>query len=317
VASVAKLLWESGGNHETLTRSTEAGAAREDTIVNDVGYHFFEALDLKLLAGRVLDREHGDEFIPFNRLPSGKQEVIVIDRALAAALGWRDPNEAVNRVVYFQGIGARVPFRVVGVVENGYPRLVGPNTASNVYDLQPTQAGFPLIRVSREHVARAMKYIDSTWDTLAPKVQIRRKFTDALFNDAYQGFSTVNATLNGLSAFAFLIAIMGLSGLAIHVTTRRRREIGIRKTLGATVRGVVTMLLIDFAKPVLVANLIAWPFAWFVGYQYMDKFTVRGTITLWPFVLSLLITVGVAWASVAAQALRAATVKPANVLYVQ
>jgi len=148
-------------------------------------------------------------------------------------------------------------------------------------------------------------------------VQIRRKFADALFDDAYRGFSTINSTLNGLSAFAFLIAIMGLSGLAIHVTTRRRREIGIRKTLGATAREVVTMLLLDFAKPVLVANLIAWPFAWFVGYQYMDKFTVRGTITIWPFILSLLITVGVAWASVAFQALRAATVKPANVLYVQ
>ena len=79
----------------------------------------------------------------------------------------------------------------------------------NGYDLQPSQAGLPLIRVSREHVAEAGKYIDSTWDRLAPKVQIRRKFTDALFNEAYQGFSTLNATLNGLAAFAFLIAIMG------------------------------------------------------------------------------------------------------------
>jgi putative ABC transport system permease protein len=162
-----------------------------------------------------------------------------------------------------------------------------------------------------------VKYIDTTWDRLAPKVQIRREFMDALFDDAYRNFSRINSTLNGLSAFAFLIAIMGLCGLAIHVTTRRRREIGIRKTLGATVRGVVTMLLIDFAKPVLVANLIAWPFAWFVGHQYLDKFTLRSQITVWPFVLSLLVTVGVAWASVGLQALRAATVKPASVLYAQ
>ena len=82
-------------------------------------------------------------------------------------------------------------------------------------------------------------------------------------------------------------------------------------------RGVVTMLLLDFAKPVLVANLVAWPFAWFVGHQYIDKFTQRSEITIWPFVLSLIVTVGVAWASVAVQALRAATVKPANVLYAQ
>jgi len=77
------------------------------------------------------------------------------------------------------------------------------------------------------------------------------------------------------------------------------------------------MLLIDFAKPVLIANVIAWPFAWFVGQKYMEQFTQRGELTLWPFLLSLVITLGVAWASVGVQALRAATVKPANVLYAE
>lgn len=317
VAAVAQPPWTSGGSHLTFARGPEAGAARDDTIANDVGYHFFAALDLQLLAGRLLDHEHGDEFIPFNQLAPGKRESIVVDRALAAALGWQDPNDAVNKVIYDKDFQSAVGYRIVGVVENGYPRLVGPNTASNAYDLSPSRAGLPLIRISREHIPEAVSYIDTTWDRLAPKVQIRREFMDALFDDAYRNYSRINTTLNGLSAFAFLIAVMGLCGLAIHVTTRRRREIGIRKTLGATVRGVVTMLLIDFAKPVLVANLIAWPFAWFVGHEYMDKFTVRGAITVWPFVLSLLITVGVAWGSVAVQALRAATVKPANVLYSQ
>jgi putative ABC transport system permease protein len=140
---------------------------------------------------------------------------------------------------------------------------------------------------------------------------------DNLFDIAYEQFSDVNKVLNALAGFAFFIAVMGLCGLAIHVTSRRKREIGIRKTLGATVQGVVTMLLIDFAKPVLIANVIAWPFAWFVGRKYMEQFTQRGELTLWPFLLSLVITLGVAWASVGVQALRAATVKPANVLYAE
>jgi putative ABC transport system permease protein len=207
--------------------------------------------------------------------------------------------------------------RIVGVVENGYPRLVGPNTASDVYALSPGAAGVPLIRISRGHVIEAVKYIEETWNELAPKAQLRREFMDSLFDVAYGNYSRINSTLNGLSIFAFLIAIMGLVGLAVHVTTRRQREIGIRKTLGATVRGVVTMLLLDFAKPVVIANLIAWPFAWLVGHQYVDKFTQRNEITIWPFVLGLAITLAVAWASVAVQAIRAATVKPASVLYAQ
>ncbi len=223
-----------------------------------------------------------------------------------------------NKVAYSLGLGATTkPFRIVGVVENGFPRLIGPNTASNAYALAPLAAGIPLVRISRQNVPAAVEYIDRTWDSLAPKVQIRRAFMDAMFDLAYQSYATTNAVLNGLAVFAFFIAVMGLCGLAIHVTSRRQREIGIRKTLGATVHGVVLMLLLDFAKPVLVANLIAWPFAWYVGHQYMDKFTQRSEITVWPFLLSLVITVGVAWASVAVQALRAATVKPANVLYAQ
>jgi putative ABC transport system permease protein len=317
VGSVDGMPWEDGGAHWTLTRSAQAGAAHVDTLLNPIGYHFFDAISLRLLAGRLLDHEHGDEFIPPGNLRPGKEERVVIDRALAGAFGWNDPNEALDKLTYTR-IGPWVlPLRIIGVVEGGYPRLVGPNTSTNMYALAPRLAGVSLIRIAREHVPEAVAYIDSTWDQLAPKVQIRRTFMDVLFENAYRNYSSMSATLNGLSVFAFLIAIMGLCGLAIHVTTRRQREIGIRKTLGATVRGVVTMLLLDFAKPVLVANLVAWPFAWFVGHQYIDKFTQRSEITIWPFVLSLIVTVGVAWASVAVQALRAATVKPANVLYAQ
>ena len=77
------------------------------------------------------------------------------------------------------------------------------------------------------------------------------------------------------------------------------------------------MLLFDFAKPVLIANLIAWPFAYLIGRAYLNQFVERTELTPWPFALSLLVTVGVAWAAVAVQALRAASVKPANVLYAQ
>jgi putative ABC transport system permease protein len=317
VGAAARPPWQDGGWHVMLARGAQAGSVRQDTILNPTGYHFFDAIGLKLLAGRLLDREHGDELIAFDKLPQGKEEKAVIDRALAAALGWSDPNEAIDKITYTQVGPWQLPFRIVGVVESGYPRLVGPGTASDLYVLSPEQAGVPLIRISPDHVLEAVRSIDNTWDSLAPKVQIRREFMDALFETAYRDYSRINSALNGLSAFAFLIAVMGLCGLAIHVTNRRQREIGIRKTLGATVRGVVTMLLIDFAKPVLIANLIAWPFAWLLGHQYVDRFTQQSEITFWPFLLSLVVTIGVAWASVAVQAMRAATVKPANVLYAE
>jgi putative ABC transport system permease protein len=316
VSTVDSPPWQSGGSHVTMTPDPDANVAREDTILNQVGQDFFETLGLKVLAGRALDRERGDVWQTF--ASSDKEMIIVIDRALASALGWTDPNDAVNKVAYATNWSSSpVPFRIVGVVEDGYPRLVGPNTASNMYAMVPAIAGMPLIRMSKEDMPGTVKYINSVWDTFAPKASSRLELMDNLFDIAYEQFSDVNKVLNALAGFAFFIAVMGLCGLAIHVTSRRKREIGIRKTLGATVQGVVTMLLIDFAKPVLIANVIAWPFAWFVGRKYMEQFTQRGELTLWPFLLSLVITLGVAWASVGVQALRAATVKPANVLYAE
>ena len=323
VTTVTAPPWSSGGDHYPLSRGIEKSSLSNTTLFNRVGYDFFETMGLKMLAGRALDREHGDVLTTFGRPPpAGKPVPIVIDRSLAAALGWRDPNEAVNQNVYGpvnpgQPGNAMTTFRVIGVVEDGYPRLVGPNTDSNAYALSPVFAAMPLVRISRENIPATLSYIDETWNHLAPKVALQRDFMDVFFRLAYQKYAAVSGVLRGLAVFAFFISVMGLCGLAVHVTSRRRREIGIRKTLGASARGVVLMLLFDFAKPVLIANLIAWPFAYLIGRAYLNQFVERTELTPWPFALSLLVTVGVAWAAVAVQALRAASVKPANVLYAQ
>jgi len=77
------------------------------------------------------------------------------------------------------------------------------------------------------------------------------------------------------------------------------------------------MLLRDFSKPVLVANIVAWPFAYYTGRTYLDQFTNGSSMSVWPFALSLIITLGIAWAAVGIQAMQAAAVKPANVLYTE
>jgi putative ABC transport system permease protein len=175
----------------------------------------------------------------------------------------------------------------------------------------------PYIRIAREDIPAALAHIDAVWKTLVPKVPMRRSFSDELFNISYEDYAAMSGVVTGLSACAFVIAIMGLIGMAIHITSRRLHEIGVRKTLGATAGGVVLMLLRDFSKPVLIANLIAWPFAFFLGRLYYNMFTHHADISAWPFVLSLAITVAIAWLAVGAQALRAASVKPALVLHAE
>src|SRR5260370_6647455 len=165
--------------------------------------------------------------------------------------------------------------QIIGVVETGCPRLIGPNTDSNMYLLSPDDAHVPAIRVARHDIKNAIAHIEAVWERLAPKAPLGRQFTDELFGQAYEAFSRVSNVLAGLAGFAFVIALMGLFGMAMHVTSRRRREIGIRKTLGASAPRVVFMLLRDFAKPVVIATLLVWPLAFLAGRIYLNLFVAR------------------------------------------
>ena len=118
----------------------------------------------------------------------------------------------------------------------------------------------------------------------------------------------------GLATLSFVIAAMGLVGMAVHVVSRRRREIGVRKTLGASVPRILAMLLVDFSRPIIFANLAIWPIAFFAAYAYLSVFVERAPLTPVPFIMSLLIAVLIACVAVIAQAGKAARVKPAEVL---
>ena len=311
--------WGSGGPHQSFRRSKDPSAPTPITMLNQVSYDFFDTLGMRIVAGRDFDRGRSDPLFAFVPQRSDPPPSVIIDLSTLKQLGWERPEQAVDQFIYRVAPWAPTspgqPMHVIGVSENGYPRLVGPDADANVYVLSTLGTNVPLVRVSRTGIPAALAHIDSVWKQLLPKVPVRRQFLDELFNSAYNTYSTVGTVLTGLASFAFVIAVMGLIGMAIHVTGRRRREIGIRKTLGATARGVVLMLLRDFSKPVLIANLIAWPFAFFAGQLYFNLFTQRATMTPWPFLVSLVITLGIAWLAVSAQAFRAASVKPANVLH--
>jgi putative ABC transport system permease protein len=322
VSATVRPPWESGGWHFMLRRNDGVAASPITTIIDQVSYDFFPTFDIKLLAGRTFDREHGDDYsIETLYGPAPKTPHVILDRSLARQFGWTNPNDAVGKIIYDwapPGTSNHAhALQVIGVVENGYPRLIGPNTDSNLYLLSANDARVPAIRVARNDIKNALAHIEAVWERLAPKAPLGRQFTDELFGQAYETFARVSNVLAGLACFAFVIALMGLFGMAMHVTSRRRREIGIRKTLGASASRVVFMLLRDFARPVVWANLIAWPLAFLAVRVYLNLFVERAPLSAWPFVVSLVVTVLIAWLSVGGQALRAAAVKPGQVLHLE
>ena len=207
------------------------------------------------------------------------------------------------------------PWNVIGVVESRPMSVINPTgSPSNVYVLAPQTAASPIIRIARANPAAGLQEIEAVWNRLAPSVALKMRFADEMLYRSYQAIEGVTRVISGVATLAFFISILGLIGMSIHIIARRQHEIGVRKTLGASVNSIVGLLLGDFSKPVIVANVLAWPAAFVAMQFYLSVFTQRTSLSPTPFLAGLVITVVVAWIAVAAQATRAARLNPTAVL---
>jgi putative ABC transport system permease protein len=319
VAEMGDLPWGPNINLFGLARTPDEANVLVTTYLNGVGYDYFSVLDMPLLGGRAFDREHGEDLAPQSFFDSSKTINVVADASLAAQLGFARPQDAIDQIVYMpermtRAFGAAAqPVRVIGVVADKPLHFRGAGATANAYLLRAGN-NFELVRLKASDVSGGLAALDALWKRLAPTGSINRKFMDDLFNQNYENFARISLVFMGLSSLAVVISITGLFGMAIQVASRRVHEIGVRKSVGARTDQIVAMLLRHFSKPVLIANLVAWPLAYFAAQQYVGIFIHRIPLTPVPFVLSLVIALAIAWGSVGSQALRAARVSPATVL---
>jgi putative ABC transport system permease protein len=240
---------------------------------------------------------------------------VVIDQELAHELGYASPAAAVGAVIYRQPYLPLWPLRVVGVVENAASRLTDAvGSKSDLYLFAPKMANYTMVRFHPDQVTAAVAHLEKSWKALAPGVPLERSFLDQKFESAYANFAIISSVATALTICAFVIALMGLFGMAVQATNGRLREIGVRKTLGAKSRQIFTLLLLDFAKPVVVANLIAWPFAALAAHAYLNLFFAPMRLSPLVYLASLAITVLIACGVVCGQSWRAARAQPADVL---
>lgn len=315
VTSVGAIPWSSEIGTGAFRRTEDRSASNVVTYQNAIAHDFFATMDTPVLAGRVFDRDHGEDMFQARR-PNGMPPNLVVDRALAEQLGFPSPQAAVDQVVYMPSVeenGPVLPVRIIGVVENRPLHFLGLGATSNAYFLNDNQ-WYVIARIAANDIPATRAAIEAAWDRQAPAIAISFRFMDALFEENYLTFGRVNAVFNGLALFALVISAIGLFGMAVHTTSRRLHEIGVRKTLGANARQIGVMLLRSFGKPIVIANLIAWPLAFIAVQAYLRVFLHRIPITPAPFLLSLGITLLIAWIAVMGQTWRASRVTPSRVL---
>jgi putative ABC transport system permease protein len=156
--------------------------------------------------------------------------------------------------------------------------------------------------------------IESVWKRIAPDVPFDAEFSDDIVAKLYDAEEARAALFAAFAALAVIIGCLGLFGLAAFTAERRTKEIGIRKVFGAKVRDIVRLLAWQFSKPVILANLVAWPVAWWVMRDWLNTFDSRIALTPTPFVLAGAIALAIAIGTISGHAVRVARTNPIHAL---
>jgi putative ABC transport system permease protein len=326
VASISANPWS--GTTETIRYARDPAEGSDAPLAQwrNGSEGYFATLGLEVLAGRVFESRDAKPGVLYSADDTNNL-LIVVDRTYAERLGFASPADAVDALIYVPENLQRdrrdrnqppaPPARIIGVTATETTYLEAGAAEGMVHVFAPELRAvrqIPLIRVARNDLAGTVAAIAGTWDSLAPKVPANVRFFDDLFELRFRTFAAVSQLFVLLAASAVVIAAIGQLGIAVHVATRRRREVGLRKTLGSSTSGVIGLLLVDFGRPVVLANLAAWPAAYLAAGEYLQAFAYRIAVTPWPFVLSLGFALAIALGAVIAVVLKTARLRPADVL---
>jgi putative ABC transport system permease protein len=290
--------------------------------------NFFATMKMDVLAGRPLSREHANDNVAIDPAldeaateAAGRAIVarglnIVVNDTAARRLGYASPQAAVGRQIaippFSEEWGAAAA-TIVGVVEDArFRSLREPVEPIVYYDL-----GLYLwlaIRYDTAQPNELRQRIEQVWTRLFPTVPFQAGYAEERLDAFYRLDDARGQTFAGFAILAVVIACLGLFGLAAFTAERRTKEIGIRKVFGASTRDIIQLLAWQFSKPVVIANLIAIPVAWWVMRDWLNSFDARIALGVGPFAIAGLLAFAIALGTIAGHAIKVARANPIHAL---
>ncbi len=233
-------------------------------------------------------------------------------------------NEEAEKLIGFKEIlGKRINFysenhlHIVGVVKNIHyeskHQKVHPMAILNI-NRRSNPSGYLSVKVASGDYSRILKDLTNIWDKYSPSVPIDYSFFDEQYNSLYANEMQTKKLFLSFSFLAIFIACLGLLGLASYIAQQKTKEIGIRKTFGASAATITLLLSKGFSKWVVVANIIAWPLAWYFFDNWLNNFNYRTEIHWWYFALATVVSFLIAWITVSYQTIKASRANPVDAL---
>jgi putative ABC transport system permease protein len=291
--------------------------------VMPIGDDYFKTYQIPTIAGRnfSMDRDTPEpqwNIMAGNTGGNESRKLLEIDTIINESavryFGFTGAEDAVGKVLV-SAMNNNISYTIIGVVADNHLFSINAPPRAEVYSLNPAIANFMTVRF-KGSPQKILTQVKSVWKNVMGDEEISTVFVDQLVAREFEQERTAERILVSFSLLAILIACMGLFGSASFTVERRTKEIGLRKVMGARVKNIVTLLLWQFSKPVLIANIIAWPVAIFAMQKWLERFAYRfSPLFMIPICLvSGLIALVIAWFTVAGNTTRVAKSRPIHAL---
>lgn len=285
---------------------------------------FFDTMGIRLIAGRKLDlnRVMDDATTPFPAVPAAEEALakrglnVVMNELAVKRLGFADAQSAIGKTVKTSMVDTKygaTPINIVGVVADSRFRSVRTQMEAIMFYRDDGGTDTLVVRYNGDPAAVKAR-IETLWKRMASTVPFEAQFSDEIVTRLYDTETARAQIFAAFAGLAVLVGCLGLFGLAAFTAERRTKEIGIRKVLGARTQDIIRLLVWQFSRPVLVANLIAWPIAWWVMRDWLNRFDTRIDLGPAPFLAAGALALVIAIATIGSHAYRVARANPIHAL---
>ncbi|MFC1492985.1 ABC transporter permease [candidate division KSB1 bacterium] len=269
-------------------------------------HDYFKTFGVEIATGR----DFSEEFT------TDKQEAFIINETAASRFGWEDPSEALDKSIQYSFIDRNTPRRgkIIGVVKDFHFESLHQPIVPIIFYYNESRFRAMTVKIRSTDISSSIDHMEGIWNNYNPDIPFNYSFVDERFDRLYQYEEKLSRVFGSFAALAVIIACLGLFGLASFTAERRTKEIGIRKALGASVPGMVSLLSKEFTRLVILSNIIAWPVAYYMMDRWLQSFAYRADMSIITYFISAFLALLIALLTIGFQATRSAVTNPVNSL---
>lgn len=279
-----------------------------DSLVNSTNslkgvvadYEFFDTYNIAFAAGRNFSKS----------IPTDDSLAFIINEAAVRMIGWKSNDEGLDKDFAYGGIKGKL----IGVVKDFHFESLHQPIVPLIFSMDRNNYNALSVKLAGGSLQDGISHLERVWKSFLPIRPFDYQFTSDRYAKLYEAEQKQGKLFVAFAGMAIFIACLGLLGLTTFSTLQRIKEIGVRKVMGASVASLLSLLSQEILVLIALANLLAWPLAWYMMNLWLGSFAYHISITVWVFAGAAMMAFLIALLTVSTQTLKAAMTNPSETL---